>query len=64
MLCEEHTVILGALLRELGGGARLIPDAHLAALAIDHGLILCSTDGDFASFPGLRWMNPLRTCPL
>ena len=37
----------------------LIPDAHLAALAIEHGLILASTDGDFARFPGLRWENPL-----
>ena len=34
-------------------------DAHLAALAIEHGLILCSTDGDFARFPGLHWENPL-----
>jgi uncharacterized protein len=39
--------------------ATLVPDAHLAALAIDHGLTLCSTDGDFARFPGLRWKNPL-----
>jgi predicted nucleic acid-binding protein len=37
----------------------LIPDAHLAALAIEHGLTLCSTDGDFARFPGLKWTNPL-----
>ncbi len=43
----------------LGGGAKLIPDAHLAALAIEHGLDLCSTDGDFARFDGLRWVNPL-----
>jgi predicted nucleic acid-binding protein len=38
----------------------LVPDAHLAALAIEHGLTLCSTDGDFARFPGLRWINPLQ----
>jgi predicted nucleic acid-binding protein len=38
----------------------LVPDAHLAALAIEHGLTLCSTDGDFARFPKLRWENPLR----
>jgi hypothetical protein len=43
----------------LGGGAKLIPDAHLAALAIEHGLDLCSTDGDFARFDGLRRVNPL-----
>ncbi len=41
--------------------ADLVPDAHLAALAIEHGLVLASTDGDFARFPGLRWQNPLRS---
>jgi len=39
--------------------ANLIPDAHLAALAIEHGMILCSTEGDFGRFSGLRWENPL-----
>ncbi|MBN9578712.1 MAG: VapC toxin family PIN domain ribonuclease [Alphaproteobacteria bacterium] len=34
-------------------------DTHLAALAIEHGLTLCSADRDFARFPKLRWMNPL-----
>jgi uncharacterized protein len=42
------------------GRADLVTEAHLAALAIEHGLTLCSTDGDFARFPGLRWENPLR----
>ena len=56
---DRHQEILGRLLIRLGGGARLIPDAHLAALAIEHGLDLCSTDGDFARFDGLRWVNPL-----
>jgi len=31
----------------------------LAALAIEHGLVLCSSDGGFARIPGLRWQNPL-----
>jgi hypothetical protein len=39
----------------------LVPDAYLAALAIEHGLPLCSTDGDFAKFPGLAWRNPLAS---
>ena len=39
--------------------SRLVPDAHLASLAIEHGLTCCSTDGDFARFPGLKWENPL-----
>ena len=56
---NRHQEILGRLLIRLGGGAKLIPDAHLAALAIEHGLDLCSTDGDFARFDGLRWVNPL-----
>ena len=42
-----------------GVRANLVHDADLAALAIEHGLILCSTDGDFARFPGLRWQNPI-----
>jgi predicted nucleic acid-binding protein len=39
--------------------SRLVSDAHLAALAIEHGLTVCSNDGDFAKFPGLKWQNPL-----
>ena len=56
---ERHGEILGALLDAPGVQANLVPDAHLAALALEHGLILCSTDGDFARFAGLRWENPL-----
>ena len=56
---ERHQEILGGLLAAPGVHANLVPDAHLAALAIEHGLILCSTDGDFARFAGLRWENPL-----
>ena len=58
---DRHQEILGRLLIRLGGGAKLIPDAHLAAIAIEHGLALCSTDGDFARFDGLRWVNPLQS---
>lgn len=38
---------------------RLVTDAHLAALAVEHGLVLCSADTDFARFPMVRWDNPL-----
>jgi len=48
-----------AILRYPGIRANLIHDAHLAALAIEHGLTLCSTDGDFARFRELKWQNPL-----
>jgi uncharacterized protein len=57
---EGHQVILGRLLSHAAGGANMVPDTHLAALAIEHGLTVCSTDGDFARFPELRWVNPLR----
>jgi toxin-antitoxin system PIN domain toxin len=56
---ERHAAVLGALLQQPGIQANRVPDAHLAALAIEHGLILCSSDGGFARFPNLRWMNPL-----
>ncbi len=56
---ERHREVLGSLLNTSGMQANLVPDVHLAALAIEHGLILCSTDGDFARFQNLRWQNPL-----
>ena len=56
---ERHRQVLGQLLSETPVRANLIPDAHLAALAIEHGLLLASTDGDFARFPRLRFENPL-----
>jgi toxin-antitoxin system PIN domain toxin len=55
---SRHADLLGELL-ERERAPRLVPDAHLAALAIEHGLRLCSTDGDFARFPTLAWENPL-----
>jgi uncharacterized protein len=57
---ERHREILGSLLGATAGRANLIPDAHLAALALEHGLTVCSTDGDFTRFPGVRSDNPLR----
>lgn len=57
---ERHRALFGDLLGAPGVQANLVQDAHLAALAIEHGLILCSTDGDFGRFAGLRWENPLQ----
>jgi predicted nucleic acid-binding protein len=37
----------------------MVTDAQLAALAIEHGLALCSADTDFARFSEMRWVNPL-----
>lgn len=56
---DGHAAILGELLATSGATGNLVPDAHLAALAIEHGLRMCSTDGDFARFKGLTWENPL-----
>lgn len=56
---EKHAEILGVLLVSASAEGNLVPDAHLAALAIEHGLTLCSSDRDFARFPGLRWENPV-----
>ena len=56
---SRHREVLKPLLVDTGGRSNLVPDAHLAALAIEHGLILCSSDGDFARFRGLRWQNPI-----
>jgi toxin-antitoxin system PIN domain toxin len=54
-----HPEVLARLLGDGRVTSRMVPDAHLAALAIEHGLTLCSSDGDFARFAGLRWENPL-----
>ena len=56
---ERHADVFGTLLEQPGVHGNLVPDADLAALAIEHGLTLCSTDGDFARFSALKWVNPL-----
>ncbi len=56
----QHATIFGSLV-PLISRPNLVPDAHLAALAIEHGLTLCSTDGDFARFQELSWENPLAS---
>ena len=57
---ERHREVLDDLLRDSSIVGGLVTDAHLAALALEHGLTLCSTDGDFGRFRDLRWQNPLR----
>ncbi len=56
---DRHNRLLRELLTPLGTAGNLTNDAHLAALAIEHGAEMCSADADFARFPGLRWSNPL-----
>lgn len=54
----RHRDILGRLLVDGELHGNLVTDAHLAALAIEHGTAICSFDSDFARFPGLHWINP------
>jgi len=56
---DRHRELLDGFMTTAVTSPGLVTDAHLAALAIEHGLTLCSTDGDFARFAGLRWDNPL-----
>jgi len=56
---DRHSAVLRDLLAPLGTAGNLTSDAHLAALAIEHGATLCSCDNDFSRFSGLRWMDPL-----
>lgn len=57
---ERHWKVLQTLLTEGQALGNLVFDAHLAALAIQHGCTLMSSDGDFARFPKLKWTNPLK----
>ena len=56
---ERHAEILHRLIADGDLRGNLVTDAHLAALAIEHGCELITTDSDFARFPGLRWRHPL-----
>jgi uncharacterized protein len=58
---ERHAEIMGALVSSYQLRGNLVSDAHLAALAIEHGLTVCSTDTDFARFREVRWANPLAS---
>jgi hypothetical protein len=55
----RHAEVMGRLVRSYGLTGNLLPDAHLAALSIEHGVELCSADTDFARFAEIRWINPL-----
>jgi toxin-antitoxin system PIN domain toxin len=57
---EDHWAVLSNLLPKTRVRGSLIMDAHLAALAIEHGATLCTNDRDFARFPGLRVEYPLQ----
>lgn len=56
---HQHWAIFKELIMPLGTAANLTSDAHLAALSIEHGARLYSTDNDFSRFQTLRWTNPI-----
>ncbi len=56
---DRHWTIFQQMLTDGQAVANLVTDAHLAALAVEHGCVLASTDSDFARFPKLKWKNPL-----
>jgi toxin-antitoxin system PIN domain toxin len=58
---DQHWPILKKLLPSSRSRGSLIMDAHLAALAIEHGATLCTSDRDFARFPGLKVEYPILT---
>jgi toxin-antitoxin system PIN domain toxin len=60
---ERTAAVLRRLVARHEVTGNLVPDAQLAALAIEHGLVLMSTDTDFARFDELKWQNPLSAAP-
>jgi len=56
---DDHWSIFRRLIVEGQASGDLVSDAQVAALTIEYGGVLYTTDRDFARFPGLRWVNPL-----
>lgn len=56
---RSHAELLGDLITRYDVRGNLVPDAQLAALALEHGLTVCSADTDFARFADVSWENPL-----
>lgn len=56
---DRHWAIFDHLVRVVNARANVVPDAYLAALAIEHGATWITTDRGFARFPDLRWRRPL-----
>lgn len=56
---DRHADVLGDLIARYELRGNLVSDAALAALAVEHGLAVCSADTDFARFREIHWLNPL-----
>jgi hypothetical protein len=57
---DRHWSIFGRLCRQAGAKGNLVPDAYLAALAIEHGCEWITLDRDFSRFDGLKWRTPAQ----
>jgi toxin-antitoxin system PIN domain toxin len=55
---HRHADVLADLLADAGTAGNLVNDAHLAALAIEHGATITTFDADFGRFSGVRWARP------
>ncbi len=55
---RRHPGLVGGLLQSVGTAGNLVNDAHLAALALEHGATVVSYDSDFGRFRGVRWATP------
>lgn len=58
---ERTSVVYGQLSRRHRVTGNLVPDAQLAAIALEHGVAVASADSDFARFPEVTWVNPVRS---
>ena len=57
---DQHGRILAGLVKDYQLRGNVVADAELAALAIEHGLTICSADTDFARFREIDWLDPTR----
>ena len=57
---ERHAEVLGSLISSYDLRGNLVSDGDMAALAVEHGLVVCSADTDFARFREIGWQNPLE----
>lgn len=58
---DEHWFYFQKMLMNCQAKGNLVSDAHLAALAMEHYCVICSTDKDFTLFEGLNWENPMTS---
>ena len=55
----DHVGQVLKLLESVGAAGNLVTDAQIAAIALDHGAVLHTSDTDFVRFSGVRWLNPI-----